>query len=47
MSKSEEKMNFAMQKISHLLNTTNKSQIRLFLSLLCTAIVLFMLVVFL
>jgi hypothetical protein len=41
METTEKKMNFAMKKLSHLLKTTNKGQLRMFLTLLCVAIGLF------
>jgi hypothetical protein len=46
MTTSQEKMGYAMQKISHLLKTTNQSHIKYFMTLLCIAIVLFFIVVF-
>lgn len=42
MNKTEEKMGKAMTKLSKLLKTTNQGQMKLFLSLLCISIVLFM-----
>jgi hypothetical protein len=41
MDKTQEKMNGAMKKLSQLLKTTSQSQIKMFLSLLCTAVCLF------
>lgn len=45
MTKTEEKMGFAMKKIGNLLQTQSKGQIRTFLSLLCVAIVMFFILV--
>ena len=47
MDKTEEKMGFAMKKIGTLLQTQNKGQIKTFLTLLCVAIVLFLILIFL
>lgn len=41
MDKTQDKMNAAMKKLSHLLKTSSESQIKLFLTLLCTAVCLF------
>jgi len=43
MDKTIEKQNFAMNKLQTLLKTTNQSQIKLFLSLLCVAVILIIL----
>ena len=40
MDKTEEKMGFAMKKLSELLKTAKKGQITLFLTLVCVAILL-------
>lgn len=45
MDKTEEKMGFAMKKLSTLLQTQNKGQIKLFLTLLCVAIVMFLILI--
>ena len=47
MDKTQDKMNYAMKKLSHLLKTTSQSQIKLFLSLLCVAILLFIILLLL
>ncbi len=43
MDKTIDKQNFAMKKLQNLLKTTNKSQIKLFLSLVCVAVVMIIL----
>ncbi len=45
MDKTEEKMGFAMKKLGNLLQTQSKGQIKLFLSLLCISIVMFLILV--
>jgi len=45
MTKTEEKMGYAMKKLTLLLKTQNESKIKLFLSLLCVAIVLFIILI--
>lgn len=45
MDKTEEKMGFAMKKLSTLLQTQNKGQIKLFLTLLCVSIVMFLVLI--
>lgn len=45
MAKTEDKMNAAMKKLSHLLKTTNKGQLKTFLTLLCVAIVMFIVLI--
>ncbi len=42
MDQTKEKMGVAMKKIGRFLQTENKSQIKLFFSLLCVAIVMFL-----
>ena len=42
MDQTKEKMGVAMKKIGQFLQTENKSQIKLFFSLLCVAIVMFL-----
>ncbi len=41
MDKTEEKMGKAMSKLSQLLQTQDKGQLKTFMTLLCVAIVLF------
>jgi diacylglycerol kinase len=41
MTKTEEKMGYAMKKLSALLKTESESKIKLFLTLLCIAIIMF------
>jgi hypothetical protein len=41
MDKTQDKLNGAMKKLSQLLKTTSESQIKLFLTLICTAVCLF------
>jgi hypothetical protein len=41
MDKTEEKMNFAMKRLSTLLKTTSQGQLKMFMTLLCVAILLF------
>lgn len=45
MTQTEEKMSYAMDKLSRLLKTQNEGQIRMFLTLLCVAIVMFLVLV--
>ena len=45
MSKTEDKMNYAMKKLSTLLKTQSESKIKLFLTLLCVAIVMFIILI--
>ena len=45
MDKTEEKMGFAMKKLGNLLQTQSQGQIKLFLSLLCISIVMFLILV--
>jgi hypothetical protein len=45
MTKTEEKMGFAMKKLSHLLKTESESKIKMFLTLLCIAIVMFIILI--
>ncbi len=45
MTKTENKMNFAMKKLSFLLKTQSESKIKLFLTLLCIAIVMFIILI--
>ena len=42
MDQTQKKMGAAMKKIGEFLQTQNQSQIKLFLSLLCVAIVMFL-----
>ena len=42
MDASQQKMGYALQKIGQFLQTENKSQIKVFLTLLCVAIVMFL-----
>ena len=42
MDQTQKKMGTAMKKIGEFLKTQNQSQIKLFLSLLCIAIVMFL-----
>jgi hypothetical protein len=42
MDRTEEKMNFATKRLSTLLKTTSQSQLKLFMTLLCVAIILFL-----
>ena len=42
MDKTDEKMGKSMKRLSNLLKTTNSSQIKTFLTLLCVCIVLFL-----
>ena len=46
MTKTEEKMNFAMKRLSNLLKTTNSGQLKTFLTLLCVAFGLFFVLLF-
>jgi hypothetical protein len=46
MTVTEDKMNYAMKKLSTLLKTQSESKIKLFLTLLCVAIVMFILLIF-
>ena len=45
MTKTETKMNFAMKKLSTLLKTQSESKIKLFLTLVCVAVVMFILLI--
>ena len=45
MTKTEDKMNYAMKKLSTLLKTQSESKIKLFLTLLCVAIVMFIILI--
>ena len=47
MDKTDEKMGKAMTKLSQLLQTTDRGQMKTFMSLLCVSIILFMLLVLL
>ena len=47
MDKTEAKMGFAMKKIGTLLQTHNKGQIKLFLSLCCIAIIMLLVLILL
>ena len=44
MDQTQQKMGTAMKKIGEFLQTQNQSQIKLFLSLLCISIILFMVI---
>lgn len=45
MTKTEEKMNYAMKKLSDLLKTQSESKIKLFLILVCIAVVMFIILI--
>jgi len=45
MTKTEEKMGFAMKKLSQLLKTESESKIKMFLTLLCIAIIMFIILI--